>query len=746
MGAGPTACGMSAVPRASSAFERLHPAVQRWVWRQEWTELRDLQEAAIPAILGGDRDVILAAATASGKTEAAFLPILSRLAEDAAPAAGFRVLCVSPLKALINDQFQRLERMAEAAGVAVHRWHGDVPQSRKQAALRDPSGILLITPESLEALFVRRGLEVPALFAPLAFVVVDELHAFLGAERGRQLQSLLHRVDLATRATRPRIALSATLGDMALAAAFLRPGATAPAAIITSEAGSAELRLQVRGYVARQGQPPPLEAIAAHLFAHLRGHDNLVFANTRNRVEELADLLRGLSDEARVPLEFFPHHGNLSREFREQLEQALKEERPVTAVCTSTLELGIDIGTVQSIAQVGPPFSVASLRQRLGRSGRRAGEAAVLRLYAIEPAIDRDARPDESLRVRLVQSIAMVELLLQRWVEPPPPEALHLSTLVQQVLSVITQYGGARADQLFGALCAHGPFRSVDAGMFARLLRDLGREGVIQQSPGDGSLLPGPVGERLVAHFSFYAAFQSDEEYRLVHAGKALGTLPVTHAVAPGMRLVFAGKRWSVLEVSLREHRITVEPSPSGTAPVFGGAAGRLHARVVREMFGVFQSADVPAYLDAAARDLLAEGRRQFAALGLGERWAVESGGQTLLLPWLGTTALSALALALTRAGLAVEPDTIHLTVDAPLPDLRARLRALAASPPPDAHDLARDAGALETEKHHPLLSPDLLQADYARARLDVAAAWDRLRAMAAGDPVAQALASGDDD
>src|SRR5690606_19343998 len=145
-------------------------------------------------------------------------------------------------------QYDRLRLMGEAAGIDVHRWHGDVPQSRKTATLRDPGGVLLITPESLEALFVRRGLEVPALLGPVAYVVVDELHAFIGTERGRQLQSLLHRVDLATRRTRPRIALSATLGDMRMAAEFLRPGAGDAAEIVESEAGEAELRLQVRGY------------------------------------------------------------------------------------------------------------------------------------------------------------------------------------------------------------------------------------------------------------------------------------------------------------------------------------------------------------------------------------------------------------------------------------------------------------------------------------------------------------------
>lgn len=723
---------MSHVSRVSEAFERLHPRVRRWIWRQEWTELRDLQERAIPAILEGGSDVVLAAATASGKTEAAFLPILSHLAEVASDQDGFRVLYLSPLKALINDQYHRLRLMCDAAGVSVHRWHGDVTSSRKAAALKKPDGILLITPESLEALFVRRGMEVPAYFGALDFVVVDELHAFIGTERGRQLQSLLHRVDLATRRTRPRIALSATLGDMRLAAAFLRPGAGEDATILEGESGEAELRLQVRGYVhqragANEGAPTPAEAIAAHLFEHLRGQDHLVFANSRGYVEELADRLRRLSEESRVPLEFFPHHGNLSKELREQLEAALKADRPATAVCTSTLELGIDIGSVHSIAQVGPPPSVASLRQRLGRSGRREDEAAILRMYITEPALDRDARPDEALRLRLVQSVAMMELLLQRWYEPPPPEALHLSTLVQQVLSIIVQHGGAQAAQLYQVLCGHGPFRSVDAQTFAALLRQLGRKGVLQQSSDDGTLLLGPKGESIADHYTFYAAFQSDEEYRLVYAGKVLGTLPISYAVAPGMHLVFAGKRWRVLEVHAREHRISVEPSAAGTPPTFGGGGMLLHEGVVEAMFRLYASDEVPVYLDETARNLLVQGRRQFVDLSLDRQWLVASGSQTLLFPWVGGTTLNALALAMVHAGIPVEAGGIHLVVDADPATVRDGITELARSAPPQPEVLARLAGPQETEKHHVLLGDDLLSMDVGQSQFDVAGAWDWL-------------------
>ncbi len=387
----------------SSGFSRLHGKIQRWIWEQGWTELRDAQERAIQPILDGQSDVLIGSATASGKTEAAFLPILSRLLEEKSSKPGVQALYLSPLKALINDQFDRLEALCEQLDIPVHRWHGDVAHFRKKRVLKKPSGILLITPESLESIHVNHAPGIPGLFGRLAYVVVDEIHSFIGTERGIQLQSLIHRVELTVRRRIPRIGLSATIGDMEMAAAFLRPQGRFPPRIIVSEAGGRIVQLLVRGYVQRMPETgdvvPEGEgenhnpgagddlAIARDLYGVLRGNSHLVFANSRQRVEVFADLLRRLCEKNRVPNEFWPHHGSLSKEIREDSEAALKESgRPATAVCTSTLEMGIDIGFVASIAQVGNPPSVAGMRQRLGRSGRRE-EPPSLRIYIQEPEI-----------------------------------------------------------------------------------------------------------------------------------------------------------------------------------------------------------------------------------------------------------------------------------------------------------------------------------------------------------------------
>ncbi|UOY03693.1 DEAD/DEAH box helicase [Blastococcus sp. PRF04-17] len=755
----------------SSAFVELHPRIQRWIWEQNWAELRDAQERAVRPILAGDRDVIISAATAAGKTEAAFLPICSSLLtarEGAADARGRRearteqqpavtgvqALYVSPLKALINDQYGRLDVLCEHLDLPVHRWHGDVPGSRKAKVLSDPDGILLITPESLEALLVVHGPKVARILGGLRYVVIDEMHSFLGTERGMQLQSLLHRVELAVRRRVPRVGLSATLGDMDGAAAYLRPGGGPRVTVITSVDDTHELKLQVRGY---EALPPQLSArqaehveasgreveaeevteghqlaIADHLFRTLRGTDNLVFANSRRDVEIYADLLQRRSEREHVPTEFIPHHGSLSRELREFAEARLKDrDAPVSAICTSTLEMGIDIGSVTSIAQLGAPQSVASMRQRLGRSGRRGG-AATMRLYVTEPQVSPQTPPSDALRTELVQSIAMVNLLLDRWNEAPNSGGLHLSTLVQQLLSLIAQHGGVAPLEAYRVLCETGPFAGVSRDTFKRLLRALADERVdLLMQASDGLLLHGQAGERLVNHYSFYAAFRTGEEYRLIASGRTLGTLPVDYPLMPGSLLIFGGRRWKVLAVDSHEKVIELIRSSGGRPPTFAGAGAAVADRIRQEMRRVYLSADVPAYLDATAVQLLTEGRNNFARYGLGADPLLTIGADTLIFPWRGDRICSTLAVALTAAGVEVAQDGVCLTMsNCTREQALSRLAELVERGAPEPAELAARVDNKIVEKYDDQLSEELLNEGFAARSLDVEGAWEAARQL----------------
>ena len=725
----------------SRGFDLLAEPVRRWVWKKGWHSLRDIQEQAIPTLLNDDKDVIIAATTAGGKTEAAFLPLISSTLEHPGEG-GFDLVYVSPLRALINDQFERLEDLCAKIELPVYPWHGDISQGVKARARKDPRGVLLITPESFEALFVLRGLEILALFKSTRAIVIDELHALLDNERGVHLRSLLTRLELAVKRRIRRVGLSATLGEMGLAREYLRPEAPGTVVLLESTSESQELKAQIRGYISKRGEKDDDEtaaqrAVARHMFSRLRGNRNLIFAGSRQNVEWYADALREMSEKQRLPLEFLPHHASLSREHRIDLERRLKTHPATTAVCTSTLELGIDIGDIACVAQIGAPFSVASLRQRLGRSGRRPGQAAVLRMYAIEKEHGANSHPLDRLHLGLVRSIAMIELLIEGWCEPPAPQALHLSTLTHQILSVITEHGGVSARRLYVTLCERGPFRRVDPGLFARLLRQLGKPDValIEQAP-DGVLLLGRQGERLVEHYSFYAVFQTPEEYRIMANGKMLGTLPVVAVLAPGMTIIFSGRRWLIQTIRDQDKVIEVAADRTGRPPPFGGDGGIIHDRVVEKMNDVLSAEEVPAYLDERAADLLQHARSEFWRLGVAQRSICDIGKQSCLIAtWTGTVKNSTLALALQARGYKVETHDGFLDVnqDKGSRSVKASLEEIAHVARSSPHELLSGKENLMTEKFHPFLCSDLLLEDASSSRIDLAALPELARGVIQG-------------
>lgn len=731
------------------AFDLLHSDVQRWIWAKGWTSLRDIQARAIGAILGSKQDVLIAASTAAGKTEAAFLPVITEVASI--PGQGIKAMYVGPLKALINDQFLRLEELCDTLHIPVSKWHGDASESMKRRAREKPDGVLLITPESIEALFVRRPGAIKTMFAQLRFVVIDELHAFLDTERGVQLASLLKRIDAACAVHPRRIGLSATLADLSLAAQWLRPDAPDTVAVLESKATGAELKLQLRG-ITRPTPPKPTDQvddegsetddgeaptadtlIAEHLFKVLRAQGNhLVFAGSRSLTEALADRLRVLSEDAGVPNEFFPHHGSLSRDAREVLETRLKDGKlPTTAVATTTLELGIDIGSVKSIAQIGAPTSVSSLRQKLGRSGRREGEASILRMYVSEAPPHARSAIEDRLRLQTIQAVAVIRLLLAKKMEPPDHSALHLSTMLHQTLSIILQRGGVLPADAYKVLGGSGPFAVIDEGLYVQLLRAMRATDppLIEQAP-DGTLMLGPLGETITSNYDFYSVFVTADEFAIVFDGKTLGTLSISNALGPDDFIIFGGRRWRVKDVDDRARRVFVEPAPAGRVPRFEGETAPLHDLIVEEMHRVYLDSDEPAYLNATAKLHLSEGRTAFQELGLRQRSWISTGSEIYLFPWKGTHLLDALRLALRRWRLDVTTHRWCVVVDTA--DVERVLTALndMAQSPPNPQILAAMDDNLCSAKYDGLLPAELLRRAVIANRLDPVALSSSCRAM----------------
>lgn len=733
-----------------AAFDSLHEKVRRWIWQQGWEDLRDVQERSIPILLASERDLIIMAATAGGKTEAAFLPIVSRLASEP-PAAidGFQAIYVSPMRALINDQFGRMDSLCAELDVEVTKWHGDVSASVKAKARKNPSGIVLITPESLEALLVRRGKEVQRLFRRLRYVVIDEMHVFLDDPRGKQLQSVLHRIDLAAGARPVRVGLSATLADEEAARAFLRPLEPSRVDVLPPGPNGPPIKLQLRGYVRaasfRQARRPQADAepgvsmdpadaaIARHLFETHRGHRSLIFAGARGAVETITVRLSEMGETMGVPEEFFAHHGNLSREHREHAERRMKDRsRPASIVCTTTLELGIDVGDIEAVAQLGPGHTVSGIRQRLGRSGRRPGQAAVMRVYVKEAELNDATHPLDALRVQTVQSIAMLNLMLRRWNEPPEPRRLHLSTLLHQIIALVGQRGGVTAADAWDVLVRSGSFGGVDITVFKRLLRRMGepKVGLLEQAV-DGTLLPGPAGERLLESRDIFSVFVSPDEYKVIaEGGRTVGQVPGENPFSPGEMLMLAGRRWRIVEVDTARRELSVRPARGGNPPIFGGELKPPSDGVVEEMRRVWEDLSIPAYLDATAKQHLVEARTMYDRLGLRGASVARHDGQMLLFPWVGERKQQALILALIEADLEPVPLGVAVGVSAEKESaLVSKLSSLESGPPPDAVTLATLVENKEVEKFDSFLGDELLTLSWARDRIDT----DCLPAVAAG-------------
>ncbi len=705
-------------------FNRLAQPLQRALWARGWTGLRDNQVAALPLILDTRDDVVISAATAAGKTEAAFMPLLTRLWHDKEPSSGL-VLYVAPVKALINDQVERLQLFCDPMDIPVYPWHGDVGQSSRKRFFADPRGVVMITPESLEALLFRRGAELRHIFAKLQAVAVDELHAFIGNVRGRQLQSLLHRLEAQLGQRVQRIGLSATLGDMGLAAEFLRPGHGGAVHIIATPGEKRNMQLAVKAILqpstATQTSQDAHWTIADELFERLRGANYLVFPAGVGLVEFYADALRKRCENAGLPVTYFPHHGRLAKSEREETESELKRGNlPVSAICTTTLEMGIDIGAIKGVVQIGAPQTVASLCQRIGRAGRREGDVAVLWQYCVAETLNPGATCVDGLYADLVQAVAVIQLFLAKWYEPPLVGALHYSTLIQQVLSVVGERHGTTAAQAYQMLCQTGPFKGISEANFIELLRAMSAKDLVMQD-ANKVLLHGSRGEKMVNHYTFYAAFPDSQEYRLRHGGKELGTLPLPGTSAAGDVITFAGRRWRIEGINHEKRLVDLATSSMGKLPRTQGGGLPVHRRVREEMRAVLASNEIPAWLDATARSLLMDAQRQYKALQLEDRRYVVEGHTVYLFLWHGDQLQDALAALLRSVGLDAKNIGICIQTDHSTRELiERRLLEISEKPCPAATDIIQRKSVSDAEKWDWVLPDDLFLTSYASRALEL--------------------------
>ena len=644
-----------------NVFERYAPFIQDYIYRSGWQSLRAVQNAAGDAIFNTDENVLLTASTASGKTEAAFFPILTLLDEDPSRTVG--VLYIAPLKALINDQFGRLNELCEEEGIAVTRWHGDAAQSRKRKLLKKPSGILQITPESLESLMINKHMEIPSLFGDLRFIVIDEVHSLLRADRGLQTFCLIERLCKLAGCDPRRIGLSATIGDPALAGQFMAAGSGRGTVIPKFDGGKEVWRLSMEHFYnsapqADEGRAPlqdapPVEeptdtAPAAadpgigYIFEHTRGKKCLVFTNSREECEAVCQQLRQYCEVNHEPDRFLIHHGNLSASYRESAEEEMKDDDSLMSVCaTATLELGIDVGRLERAFQIDAPFTVSGFLQRMGRTGRR-GDPSEMWFVMREDHQEARAMLPDSIPWYLIQGIALVQLYIEeRFVEPPRLDRLPYSLLYHQTMSTLASHGEMTAGELASRVLTLSCFHRITQEDYRLLLRHLLEIDHINRTE-NGGLILGLAGERVVNNYKFYAVFQENVEYTVRSGSEQLGTIVKPPPV--GDKIAIAGRVWVVEDVDHKRRELYCTLVKGNIPAYFGDVAGDIHTRILERMYRVLGEEKQYPYLMPHALCRLAEARETFRVSGMGEKPLVHLGGKMwALFPWVGSYAFLAL-------------------------------------------------------------------------------------------------------
>ena len=542
-----------------------------------------MQHAAAVVLFCSDDHLLLSSGTATGKTEAAFLPALTLLGDDEL------ILYISPLKALINDQFVRLAPLLKQGKVPVTRWHGEASRPQKLHFLHEPKGLLQITPESLQSLLLNHQDDCMRVFAKLRFVIIDEVHYFMASPRGVQLQCLLTQLERLAGCAPRRIGLSATLGDAQAACDWLRESTTRQVQHPHAQEPPRKLHIGMR-YFSQDD-----DSLHAQLYRATLGKKAIVFTKSRLQAEQAAAALKEQASLRGTPDIYRVHHGSVSATLRQSTEHDMKRgDRALVTCATVTLELGLNIGDLERIVQLGAPISVASLTQRIGRCGRKGQPAELLFL------LQDDAQ--DAIYWPLVQAIAMLQLYLEcKWVEPVQPPAQPFDLLYHQTMCAVAAAGEISPPKLAQQLLTLPAFTQINQEDFRTFLRHLLAIDHIRRSE-HGGLIIGFAAEPIVTSRDFLSVFTTPQDYTVKAGEKVIGS--VGRAYQIGERFALAGRTWVVQQIVAREIHVVLGKGAAETRwQSFGGEA--LHPVVLQRMQQVLASDEDYAYLDATSRAAL---------------------------------------------------------------------------------------------------------------------------------------------
>ena len=538
----------------------LKKEIRRYIYDQNWQKFTKIQEHSIKLYSESEDNLILIAPTASGKTEAAFLPAINSIENW---EEGIKIVYISPLIALINDQFNRISELCKYMEITVTRWHGEASQSKKRDILKNPKGILLITPESLEALFVTKSDRVRKLFYNVENIIVDEIHSFIGSNRGIQLKSLLERMNLYIKNNNPRmLGMSATVSEenyLDLKEIFQNKRVTK----IIRDKGKNELKIDCNFYSNET-------TVLNKIYEYSKTETMLVFPNTRQKVEMIAANLKKKSQKEKKYISYFSHHASVSKNIRTMVENFAKESNKnlFTICCTSTLELGIDIGAVDSIVQYNAPHSVSSLAQRLGRSGRRTG---INNLHFIS-----DEKWD------LLQGLAAISIYKKGKVDKIDVVKKPYDVMAHQILSLIVEKSELNLLEFKEFIQKYQTWKNIEYEEFSNICNYLLKKKYIEIL--DNSIIAGVNLEKLLKKAEFYTQFKVEEMYSVYNNQSKIGELPLDIRLNVNDNIYLAAGIWKIKKVEEKIKKIFVEKAKDGKPPIFLGEVGEITDELRKEM------------------------------------------------------------------------------------------------------------------------------------------------------------------
>ncbi len=773
---------------ADRIFSRFPEFIREYIFTHRWESLRAVQVAAARTLFLTDHHLLLTSSTASGKTEAAFFPILSELYQSPPESVG--ALYIAPLKSLINDQFGRMEELLDLTGIPVTRWHGDVAQSHKKKLLTTPRGILQITPESLEAMLINRSNDMLRLFGDLRYIVIDEIHTLTGTDRGNQIICQLARLGHLIGRNPRRVGLSATIGDPTSAAEWLAGGTDIPVDVPTFDEGKIRWRLGLEHFYIQntktdqashphdlegqgseddtedmtseeiaarddalqaalrdvaqamadgalpQVQSNALDAGYEYMYDCVKSKKSLVFANSREETEYLCATFRQIARNRGEPDVFLIHHGNLSASLREEAEAKMKDEEMFAVTCaTVTMELGIDIGRLERVLQSQAPNAVTSFLQRLGRSGRRGEPPEMMMVFREEDPLPNTPLP-QLIPWELLRGIAIIQLYIEeRFIEPPWRKKMPMSLLFHQTLSVLAASGELTPKRLAERVLSLPPFGEISKEDYRTLMVSMLEHDFLEMTEEKG-LIVGMAGERLLKSFKFYAVFKDSEDFTVRAGSDEIGTITTPPPV--GDRFALAGRVWEVEELDIQRKLIYVKQVDGKMEVSWPGDFGEIHTRIVQRMRRVLEEDTVYPYLKPNAQKRIEVARHVARNTGMLTHSLVSLGGYSwCLFPWLGTRSFRTLRKFLARNAGMFKISHIefegcyYMTFRMERGndyDLISHLAGMASTDGIDCRALVESGELPLFEKYDEHIPGDLLRAAYAADRLRADEAEARLQ------------------